>query len=35
VTVGVEEFGGLGVGVVIEEPVQGGEGVAGCLADLP
>jgi hypothetical protein len=32
---GVERFGGLGVGVVVEEPVEGGEGVGVGLAGLP
>jgi len=32
---GVERFGGLGVGVVVEEPIEQGEGVGVGLAGLP
>src|SRR5258705_9655672 len=32
---GVERFGGLGVGVGIEEPVEGCDGVGAGLAGLP
>ena len=35
VTGGVERFGGLGVGVGVEEPVERGEGVGAGLAGLP
>ena len=35
VTGGVERFGGLGVGVGVEEPVECGEGVRAGLAGLP
>jgi hypothetical protein len=35
VTGGVERRGGFGVGVLIEEPVEGGEGAGVGLAQLP